>query len=87
MEAERKYWFPAKRYGWGWGIPSTWQGWLVLAGFVGLVVLDSFLFPPRTHLGSYLIYIAVLSVLLIAVCWVKGEPPRWRWGDDGGSRS
>jgi len=21
MQNERKYWFPAKRYGWGWGIP------------------------------------------------------------------
>ena len=21
-----RYWFPAKRYGWGWGPPSTWQG-------------------------------------------------------------
>ena len=20
MESQRKYWFPAKRYGWGWGI-------------------------------------------------------------------
>lgn len=26
----RKYWFPAKRFGWGWGLPSAWQGWVVL---------------------------------------------------------
>jgi hypothetical protein len=26
-----RYWFPAKRYGWGWGLPVTWQGWAVLA--------------------------------------------------------
>jgi hypothetical protein len=31
-----KYWFPAKRYGWGWGFPVTWQGWLALAVFLGL---------------------------------------------------
>ena len=30
-----RYWFPAKRYGWGWGPPATWQGWAVLAAFVG----------------------------------------------------
>ena len=26
--------------------------------------------------------VAVLgqSVVLVAVCWWKGEPPRWRWG-------
>ncbi len=36
MQTEPKYWFPAKRYGWGWGIPNTWQGWLVLAVFAAL---------------------------------------------------
>ena len=82
MQAERKYWFPAKRYGWGWGIPSSWQGWLVLAVFVGLLVVGSFLFPIRTELGAYFAYVAVLSGLLVGVCWLKGEPPRWRWGGD-----
>jgi hypothetical protein len=24
----RKIWFPAKRYGWGWGLPCCWQGWV-----------------------------------------------------------
>ena len=27
--SEKEYWFPAKKYGWGWGLPSTWQGWVV----------------------------------------------------------
>ncbi len=43
MQNERKYWFSAKRYGWGWGIPSSWQGWLVLAAFVALLVVGSLL--------------------------------------------
>jgi hypothetical protein len=34
MEEEQKYWFPAKRYGWGWGLPITWQGWLTLVVFI-----------------------------------------------------
>jgi hypothetical protein len=83
MQTEPRYWFPAKRYGWGWGIPSSWQGWLVLAAFVGLLVIGSFIFPPGTELRPYLAYVAALCVLLVAVCWLKGEPPRWRWGRDG----
>jgi hypothetical protein len=63
MQHERKYWFSAKRYGWGWGIPSFWQGWLVLAAFVALLVVGSFLFPPNAKLGAYLAYVAVLCVL------------------------
>jgi hypothetical protein len=54
MQNERKYWFPAKRYGWGWGIPSSWQGWLVLTVFVALVVVGSFLFPPNAKLKTLL---------------------------------
>jgi len=85
MPTEPPYWFPAKRYGWGWGLPMTWQGWLVLAIFGALVVAGTFLFPPRQAAAPYLVYIGVLSALLIAVCWLKGEPPRWRWGSDDGA--
>jgi hypothetical protein len=85
MPTEPKYWFPAKRYGWGWGVPRTWQGWLVLAAFVLLMVVGALIFPPRAEPRPYLAYVAVLCVLLVAVCWRKGEPPRWRWGDDAGS--
>jgi len=28
MQTEPEYWFPAKRYGWGWGIPRRGKaGW------------------------------------------------------------
>jgi hypothetical protein len=82
MSSEKRYWFTAKRYGWGWGLPSAWQGWVVLVGFVVLLVMGSVWFPPGERLGSHLAYVAVLAILLIAVAWWKGEPPRWRWGGD-----
>jgi hypothetical protein len=28
---EKTVWFIAKRYGWGWGLPCAWQGWVVFA--------------------------------------------------------
>jgi hypothetical protein len=82
MTTEPRYWFRAKRYGWGWGLPSAWQGWVVLLSFVVLLVLGFFLFPPDDEPGTYLALVVVLSVLLVAICWLKGEPPRWRWGGD-----
>jgi hypothetical protein len=82
VSAERKYWFPSKRYGWGWGIPSSWQGRLVLIAFVALLVVGSNLIPPAKALGAFLAFVAVLCILLVGVCWLTGEPPRWRWGDD-----
>jgi hypothetical protein len=27
-------------------------------------------------------FAAILTLLLLTICWIKGEPPRWRWGKD-----
>jgi hypothetical protein len=76
----RKIWFPAKRYGWGWGLPITWQGWLVLIGYVLLIVAGRFWFLPEYHAATFVFYVLFLTVLFISICWFKGEPPKWRWG-------
>jgi hypothetical protein len=80
MAVERRYWFPAKRYGWGWGLPNAWQGWLVLAVFFVLVLVGTLVLLPTRGPGAFVSYSALLCILLVAVCWMKGEPPRWRWG-------
>jgi len=79
----QKYWFPAKRYGWGWGLPSAWQGWAVLVTFIALLGAGALLLRaegsdevPMFFIG----YTAVLSAALLLICWLKGEPPSWRWG-------
>jgi hypothetical protein len=75
-----RYWFPAKRYGWGWGLPSAWQGWAVLVAYVTLG-LGGILFVPASNASLiYAIYLVALTVALFAICWLTGEPPRWRWG-------
>jgi hypothetical protein len=74
------YWFRAKRYGWGWGLPTAWQGWVVLGAFIALLVTAFVVFPPRTSLGGFLTSVLTLNALMFAICWLKGEPPRWRWG-------
>jgi hypothetical protein len=81
-----RYWFRAKRYGWGWGLPLTWEGWAVFVAFSVLLAADGLVFPPSKSLPAYIACAAGLSLALLAVCWLKGEPPRWRWGDDDGSK-
>lgn len=81
MPADHHYWFHAKRYGWGWGLPATWQGWLVMLAYLALAVFGTFLFEDR-HVAVYLAYEILLGVAVLAIVWHKGEPPRWRWGDD-----
>jgi hypothetical protein len=36
----------------------------------------------RRHLGWLVAYLLVLVTGLIAICYWKGEKPRWRWGKD-----
>jgi len=78
--SNKQYWFPAKRYSWGWGLPNTWQGWIVLGGYVALLAAGPFILPPAQNKIGFIAYTVVLSVVLCAVCYAKGEPPKWRWG-------
>ncbi|WP_225540393.1 hypothetical protein [Xanthomonas sp. XNM01] len=68
------YWFPAKTHGIGWGVPDVWQGWAVLLAYVAGTVLAAMRFPPGQATLPFAGCIALLSVLLIAVCCWKGEP-------------
>ena len=75
-----KYWFPAKRYGWGWGPPCAWQGWVVLFIYLALL-LGGIPFVQATEGNvAYIAYVFVLTASLVAICWLTGERPRWRWG-------
>ena len=82
MSVEPKYWFPAKRYGWGWGLPTAWQGWIVIGIFASLILAGAVVLLPSRGPAVFVAYAALLCVVLIVVCWFKGESPRWRWGDE-----
>lgn len=79
-ETTPTYWFPAKRYGWGWGPPRVWQGWLVLGTFVILLLVGGVSILPWLGAPWFVAYSFALCLGLMAICWVKGERPRWRWG-------
>ncbi|MFP7723624.1 hypothetical protein [Lysobacter sp. A3-1-A15] len=80
MDNNKHYWFPAKSYGWGWGFPKTWQGWLVLLAYLaGIAAAVVFVRPEARPIEFYMI-VGALTIALLIVCWFKGEPPKWRWG-------
>ena len=83
MPIPKPYWFPAKTYGWGWGPPLTWQGWVVLVAWAAVLFEGLVLLRHHDHqLVFSLSYVLLMSVLLGVVCYIKGEPPKWRWGGD-----
>jgi len=82
MTTPRTYWFPAKRYGWGWGPPTAWQGWIVLVLWTLVLLAGVLLLRHDRHpMGATLAFVLLMGAALTLICYWKGEPPRWRWGD------
>ncbi len=81
MSERPTFWFPVKRYGWGWGLPVRWEGWVVLVVYLTLLFGGIYNFratPSALSLGTYLV---ILTAALVAIVVLKGEKPvRWRWG-------
>jgi len=81
METNKpRFWFPAKKYGWGWGPPNCWQGWAAMVIWLALLIAGAFFLMPNVAL--FIAYTIFMAALLSLVCYLKGEPPRWHWGKD-----
>ena len=80
MKHPSRYWFPAKLYGWGWGLPNAWQGWVVYACYAVATAALFYFVPPRAYGSLHALLFILLTVVLVIICWLKGEPSRWRWG-------
>lgn len=78
------YWFKRKLFGWGW-TPATREGWLTTAIFVALivwrgVVLGRMPMPTDENVFRFFVEVGAVVVLLVYICYKKGESPRWQWG-------
>jgi len=80
----KKLWFKAKRYGWGW-YPVSWEGWVVLAVYTTLIIIPAVQINNNAQSGSdaligFAPYFIIFTGLLLVICYRTGEYPRWRWG-------
>jgi hypothetical protein len=73
------YWFPAKRHGWGWSLPNTWQGWLVILVYAAVVCALVYFVSPSVKPLLFYCCLAVATALLALTFFLKGEPPGWHW--------
>jgi hypothetical protein len=81
--SDRPFWFPVKRYGWGWGLPVRWQGWVVLVAYLALLYAGIYYLEPRDDVAALMIYLIALTAVLTVIVFIKGERPvRFRWGKD-----
>lgn len=83
MKNKKNIWFKAKRYGWGWR-PASWQGWVIAIIYI-LGLVNYAMTAESEHSGSdFLLAFATkfipLTLVFLAICYLKGERPRWHWG-------
>jgi hypothetical protein len=57
-----------------------WQGWVVLVGYLVAMGIAAALLMP-SHLVAFLAVVLLITVLLLLICYAKGEPLAWRWGE------
>lgn len=79
-----KPWFNPKEYGYGSGLPCSWEGWLVLAAFFAVAVgarwgleHSPIGYSPQAH--AWVIGADVTALVLICAAKTRGGW-KWRWG-------
>ena len=77
---DRPEWFAPQRYGFGAGLPIAWQGWAVIAAFVGVVAIAGLVLDGKPALQATIVFPALIGLSIIAAKTTRGGW-RWRWGE------
>ncbi len=82
----KKPWSHAKKYGFGWGLPATWQGWIVFIAYIAVLIFIISHIHARGHsisgvLTSFLPQILLTTLVFGVIVYLTGEKPKWRWGN------
>lgn len=72
-----KPWFNPKVYGYGAGLPCSWEGWAVLVVFLAIMIGLTKL--PTDTMRAWVGSAAVVGLIVIVVAKTRGGW-RWRWG-------
>lgn len=57
------------------------QGWALLALWLAVLFSVTRYLIPR-GLVLHLTFVLVVVLVLLGICYEKGEPPRWQWGNE-----
>jgi prolipoprotein diacylglyceryltransferase len=73
-------WFAPKRYGYGAGMPISWQGWALTIGFIlSTVLLAKTLGRHPAQMVAAIVPLIVIFIVISARTTRGGW--HWRWGE------
>jgi hypothetical protein len=74
-------WFAPKRYGYGAGLPISWQGWVVTIGYIAIVyaLIWRLYYRPAALIAA--IALPTVAFIVITAKTTRGGW-RWRWGGE-----
>ncbi len=79
-------WFAAKRFGYGAGMPIAWQGWAVLAAWLGCLAGAGGLAQIGGGAGkgaAFALFMASTAIFAVVAARRTEGGWRWRWGKGG----
>jgi hypothetical protein len=79
--SDRPEWFAPKRYGYGSGLPISWQGWALTLGFTAIAIGIG-IFLKHRPLQLIAALIPLTTVLMVVCARTTRGGWRWRWGHD-----
>lgn len=76
---DQRYWFPVRpaRNGWGWGLPTAWQGWAAYMVYFAALIIGIFLLTSHGEI-AIIAFSCVWGGLFLGLMFWKGEPQRMR---------
>jgi len=72
-KSEKKHWFRSKSSAYGWGLPCSWQGWVVFAVYCILLLAGRYMLKAYGYVAYYTLYIVLVTFVLIVIVLIKGE--------------
>lgn len=79
MAGASKSWFAPKRFGYGAGLPISWEGWAVLFLFLLGVVASAVMLHGSSRFG---VVMALIAALVVVAANKTAGGWRWRRGED-----
>ena len=74
-------WFAPKRYGYGSGVPITWQGWAITLAYLATIIGATQLLKNNGWAMGSVIVTATAIFLVLVIKNTRGGW-RWRWGGE-----